>query len=407
MRDALRNRAVRRILAAAAVSQVGDWAARLAIAFIVLDETGLASGVGVAGALFFLPWLGPGQYLAAFGDQMDRVRLLYRCELVRAVLYGAVALGVGRIPVWLLLGMIAVIALIDPVWESNRSALIVDVTTEDEYPSAMKVIHTANQTATLAGWAVGGLLIATLGAGGTLGVNSLTFVISAVLIGGVSASGQTVRTERSGSFAAARMYLTGDRLSAIALLAAAVLTVAGMAIETQAPVFGRSVGLSEGWIGIMIAMIPLVTMITVLVVPTKPGDSRLLSLGFGAAGVGGVVAALAFTTGGADPLSFLGYGGVGVAFGASMVANIVFGRRLPDADRAAIFSVVQGAIFVSLSAGSLLGGVFSDLFGVRAVNVAFALLITFTGVIGTVSSFRYAERAAGKNSQETLPVEFG
>ncbi|MFW2382769.1 MAG: MFS transporter [Acidimicrobiales bacterium] len=407
MREVMRNSAVRRILAAAAVSQVGDWAARLAIAFVVLDETGLASGVGVAGALFFLPWLGPGQYLAAFGDQMDRVRLLFGCELSRAVLYGLVALGAGRAPVWVLLGMIAVVAVIDPVWESNRSALIVDVTSEAEYPDAVKVIHTANQTATLIGWGVGGLLVASLGAGGTLGVNALTFLASAFLIGGVSTSGQTLRTKRSGSFAAARAYLTRDRLSATALGVAALLTVAGMAIETQAPVFGRAVGLSEGWIGIMIAMIPLLTLITVVFIPTKPGDRQLLSIGFGAAALAGAGAVAAFAAGGADLVSFLGYGGVGIAFGASMVANIVFGRRLPDTERAAIFSVVQGAIFISLSAGSLIGGLVSDIVGIREANVIFAIAITCVAGLGAVLSLRHVERDSRKSIQGNLPTEFG
>ncbi len=407
MRDALRNSAIRRILAAAAVSQVGDWAARLAIAFIVLDETGLASGVGVAGALFFLPWLGPGQYLASFGDQMDRVRLLFGCEVARAGLYGLVALGVGKIPVWLLLGAIAVIAVIDPVWESNRSALIVDVTTEDEYPNAVKVIHTANQTATLVGWAIGGFLIAWLGAGGTLGINALTFLVSALLIGGVSASGQAARGKRSGSFAAARAYLIRDRLSAIALLVAAALTIAGMAIETQAPVFGRSVGLSEGWIGIMIATIPLFTVITVVLAPTKPGDSVLLTIGFGAAGIGGVVAAVAFASGGADLRSFIGYGGVGVGFGASMVANIVFGRRLPDTDRAAIFSVVQGVIFISLSSGALLGGFVSDVIGIREANVIFAITVASVGFVGAASTFGHGKRTSERNLEGDVPFRFG
>ncbi len=393
MRNVLRNPAVRRILAAAAISQLGDWTARLAIAFIVLDETGLASGVGVAGALFFLPWLGPGQYLAAFGDRMNRVRLLVGCEVSRAVLYGLVAVGVGRIPVWLLLSAIAIIAVIDPVWESNRSALIVDVTTEAEYPDAVKVIHSANQTATVAGWAIGGFLIAWVGAGGALGVNAVTFVVSALLIGSVSATGQTVRSTRTSSFAAARNYLTGDRLSALALVAAAALTVTGMAIETQAPVFGRDVGLPEAWIGVMIAMIPLLTLVTVVLAPTKLDDAPLLAAAFGVSAVAGVASVLLFAVGGADPLAFLGYAGIGVAFGASMIANIVFGRRLPDTDRAAIFSVVQGVIFISLSAGALIGGVISDLVGIREANVILAGVLALCAVVAASVAVSHPERS--------------
>ncbi len=392
MLQVLRNAAVRRIAAAAVVSQIGDWSARLAIAFIVLDETGLASGVGVAGALFVLPWLGPGQWLAGFGDRMDRIRLLVGCELGRAGLYGLLALGAGRIPVWLLLSMVAVIALIDPVWESNRSALIVDATSEEDYPAAVKLIQSANQAATLVGWAVGGVLVATVGSAGTLGINAGTFVLSGLLIAGISSSGQTIRTERSGSFAAARRYFERDHLSAAAVLATALLIVAAMAIETQAPVYGRFVGLSEGWIGVMIAMIPLVTLLTVLVIPTKPSDETLLVMGFGAGAIAAIASVAAFSAGGADVISFIGYGGVGAAFGASTVANIVVGRRLPSEERASVFSVIQGAIFISLSAGSLVGGVASDLIGVRTASVICAFVVALACFGGAAYSKYHAAR---------------
>lgn len=384
MRDALANAAIRRILAAAAVSQIGDWAARLAIAFVVLDKTGLASGVGVAGALFFLPWLGPGQLLAGFGDRMDRVRLLVACELSRALLYGLIALGAGAMPVWLLLAAVAVVAVIDPVWEANRAALIVDVTTEEEYPSAIKIVTSVNQASTLIGWAAGGFLVAWVGTGAALGVNAATFVVSALFIGAISAHSQSERVRKAGSFGAAREFLARDVLSRIAVMTTIGLTIAAMAIETQAPVYARAIGLPDRWIGVLIAMVPAVTVVAVLLLPTTRTDGPLLVFGFSMAGLAAVVAAASFIGSSTRGLPFLGYGAIGAMFASSTLANIVVGRRLPSANRAAVFSVIQGAVFLSLSAGALVGGPLSDLAGARPANVIFAFagaVVCFGGAV--------------------------
>lgn len=387
MREALRNPAVRRILAAAAVSQVGDWAARLAIAFVVLDRTGLAAGVGVAGALFFLPWLGPGQLLAGMGDRLDRVRLLTLCEVSRAVLFGVIALSASTVPVWLLLGSVAVVALIDPVWEANRAALIVDVTTSEEYSPALKMVMSTGQAATLVGWAVGGFLVAGVGTGGALGLNAASFALSAILIGGVRSPGNSVRSRRTGSFSAARAFLAADRLSAIAVVTTVGFTVAAMAVEVQAPVYGRAIGLADRWIGVMIALVPAVTMVGVLLVPTGLADRRLLRWGFAVAGGAGLASAAAFASSHVVGMAFVAYAMLGAVFASSTLANIVVGRRLPVTNRAAIFAVVQGSVFVALSAGSILGGPVSDLVGAETTNVLFTLGAAACCLGGSIATF--------------------
>ncbi|MEM9714466.1 MAG: hypothetical protein AAGA17_19750, partial [Actinomycetota bacterium] len=40
--------------------------------------------------------------------------------------------------------------------------------------------------------------------------------------------------------------------------------------------------------------------------------------------------------------------------------NVVVGRRLPDENRVAIFSILQTGVFLGLSVGSLLGGLVSE-----------------------------------------------
>ncbi len=387
MKEALANPAIRRILAAAAVSQIGDWAARLAVAFVVLDETGLASGVSVVGALFFLPWLGPGQYLASWGDRLPRVQLLVSCEVLRALLYVLIALAASSAPIWVLLAGVAVVATIDPVWEANRAALLVDVTTKDEYGPAQKMSQTVNQSATLVGWGIGGLLVAGVGTAGTLWINAATFAVSGLLVAGIAGPTQSDRVRRSGSLRAAVGFLRNDRISMIALATTIGLTVPGMAIETQAPVFGRYIGLADQWIGVLAAMVPAVTIVGVLSIPDQWADRRLLSGGFLVAGAAGLVASVSFAVGTHPLAAFAGYAAVGAAFASSSAANIVVGRRLPAEDRASVFAVIQTVVFGALSVGAIVGGPISDVIGPRPANIGLSLVagtVCFSGLVFTL-----------------------
>ncbi len=388
MKEALANPAIRRILAAAAASQIGDWAARLAVAFVVLDETGLASGVSVVGVLYFLPWLGPGQVLASFGDRVPRVRLLVGSELTRAGLYAAIALAASAAaPVWILLIGVALVAVIDPVWEANRSALLVDVASDDEYAPAQKFVTSVNQASTLVGWALGGVLVATIGTGGTLWFNAGSFVLSAVLIGGIAVPRDSERPHRSGSLRAAMGFLRSDRISLIAIVTTMGLTIPGMGIETQAPVFGRAVGLPDHWIGVLAAMVPAVTLLGVLLIPHRRPDAILLSVSFGVSAVALVGAAVAFSFRSVPILAFVGYAAVGVPFAASTAANIVVGRRLPSSDRASVFVVVQTAIFSALSIGAIIGGPISDVAGSVFANISLAMVGAVICGIGAIVTF--------------------
>ncbi|NNF55416.1 MAG: MFS transporter [Acidimicrobiales bacterium] len=394
MKQALANPAIRRILAAAAVSQIGDWAARLAVAFVVLDETGLASGVSVVAVLFFLPWLGPGQLLASFGDRMPRVRLLVGSELTRAALYAAIALAASTgAPVWILLTGVALVAVIDPVWEANRSALLVDVASDDEYAPAQKFVTSVNQASTLVGWALGGVLVAAVGTVGTLWFNAGSFVVSAMFVGGISVPKDSERPHRSGSLRAAVRFLRSDRVSLIAIVTTVGLTIPGMGIETQAPVFGREAGLADQWIGVLAAMVPAVTLLGVLLIPHRRPDAQLLSMSFGVSAVALVGAAVAFSFRSVAILAFVGYAAVGVPFAASTAANIVVGRRLPGSDRASVFVVVQTAVFAALSIGAIVGGPISDLAGSVFANISLAIVGAVICGVGGILTFSHGNLA--------------
>ncbi len=74
--------------------ELGDWAARLALAVLVYDETGSATAAGLVTAVGLLAWVGPGQLLSSLADRMSRRTVLVACDLVRAPAFGLAAVGV-------------------------------------------------------------------------------------------------------------------------------------------------------------------------------------------------------------------------------------------------------------------------------------------------------------------------
>lgn len=367
------NRDYRLLVAGGIVSQLGDWAARLALALLVFERTQSATAVGLTAALFVLPWLGPGQLLAAQGDRLDRRRLLVLCDWSRAGIF--IAIGAFELPLLVVLALVTVAATIDPVFEANRSALVADVVSHDDYADAIGFNHAISQAAQLVGYGSGGLLVAVVGAGDALALNGVTFAISAGVISLISAPKRSQRQESSPSLLKAFRFLREDPLSALATSVTLAVVFTAMSVESQAAVYGTAVaGLSSGWIGLLAAALPAVNLALLVVLPTTGDDVTLLRRGFTIGLVAAVPGAAVLGFGGTAATAFVGYALVGAVFLVSPVANMVVGRRIPSESRASTFAVLQAAVFVALSSGAVSGGAASDLLSPKgAASAALAL----------------------------------
>ncbi|HSO05206.1 MAG TPA: hypothetical protein VLQ92_12040, partial [Candidatus Limnocylindrales bacterium] len=67
-----RNSAFRRIWFGQVVSEVGDWAARLAMSILVFSATGSALQSALVFSVSLLPALGPGQWLTVRTGKLPR-----------------------------------------------------------------------------------------------------------------------------------------------------------------------------------------------------------------------------------------------------------------------------------------------------------------------------------------------
>ncbi|MFP5325928.1 MAG: MFS transporter [Acidimicrobiia bacterium] len=182
------NADFRRLFLAHTVSRGGDAFNTVALVVLVFDLS--RSGLGVAGAVMFevLPvlLLGPVAGLAA--DRLPRRRLMVGADLFRAavaLLLAVVGDSVG-VAYAAAFGLSAGAVLFNPA----AGSLLPEVVRRDEVVSANSAMWTAAVIGQIALAPLAGFAIAARGVEVAFGINSATFVVSALLLLGLQA-GQT------------------------------------------------------------------------------------------------------------------------------------------------------------------------------------------------------------------------
>jgi predicted MFS family arabinose efflux permease len=381
----LHHRDYRLVWIAQITSELGDWSARLALAILVLDRTNSPALSAFSFTVSVLPSIGLGPYLSAFGDRYPRRTVLVATDVVRAVLYGAMALPV---PTWSLFPLLFVAATATPPFEAVRSALLPALVPRDAYPSAVALSGVTIQTALFAGYALGGGLVSLLGARGALASNALTFLISAGSLSALRAG-----RERSAIAETARQSLgNGLRfvISDLLVRRTAILlcVVAGAAVipETLAVVYAEDVlGQGAGTAGVLAAAVPIGTIVVVSLFHVDPHGSQPLRPIAVVAGLSSAVAGATFVADTGLPWAVVNFVLVGCVFGAVVPANAVLGVRIPDRFRAASMGLLQAALTAAQGLGAAIGGVAAQFGGARSSCVA-ALVFVVLAVVPALFS---------------------
>ena len=140
----------------------------MALAALVYAKTSSALLTALTYSLTFLPALVAGALLSGLADRLPRRRVLIGCDLIRAVLFGLMALP--GVPFWLLAGLLVVAMLAESPFIAAESALMPIILPDEDYYVVGTGLRTiTNQVAQLAGFGGGGLMIAALGAAGRAG----------------------------------------------------------------------------------------------------------------------------------------------------------------------------------------------------------------------------------------------
>ena len=210
VRDVLRVREFRAVLASSGLSILGDQVARIAVALLVFDRTGSEFAASATYACSYLTWLVSGPLLSSLADRQRRRRLMVRCDLLRAGLIAV--LLVPGLPLWILFAVLVLVGLLSPPFDAAKSALLPEILAGDLYVAGSAVQSAVFQGAHVGGFLVGGTLVAFTSAQVALAVDVATFLVSAALLGIWVAERPVTRVERPS--------LARDTVAGVSLVAA-------------------------------------------------------------------------------------------------------------------------------------------------------------------------------------------
>ena len=362
-------REFRGLFSAHVLSLVGDQLARVALTVLVYDRTGSALLTGLVYALGFLPAVLGGPLLGGLADRWPRRGLLIGCDLGRAVLVAAMALGSHHLV--LLCVLLVTAELLSAPFSAGRAALLADVLTGEAYLAGSALGNITFQVAQVAGFAAAGAVIATVGSATTLLLDAATFALSAVLLrvfvhGRPAAAaplpgGAAPRGAAPGEPAPSRstLHLLWHDRHLRRLVAYALLCGCYAVPEALAAPLSDALHRGPATIGVLMAAQPAGAAVGALLLTRLAGhDLRLRLLGPLAVLASGALLGFALRPGVVVAIALLVMSGLGTAY--QLPANAAFVTAVPASVRGRAFGLVQSAIVAVQGAGFLVAGALAE-----------------------------------------------
>ncbi|MGY4956877.1 MFS transporter [Streptomyces nigrescens] len=203
------------VFAAHLLSSLGVVVCEIALSVLVFRLTASPLLSALTFALGLLPYVVGGTLLSAVADRYPARRVLVGCDVLCAL--AAAGMVVPGTPVVVLLVLRCVLAAIAPVFAGTRAATLGEILGEGElFVLGRSVIRIVNQSAQLAGFAAGGLLLVVVSPGAVLALTAGAFLGSALLL----RLGTLARPARDGARGAERGALLAASLGGIRRLLA-------------------------------------------------------------------------------------------------------------------------------------------------------------------------------------------
>ena len=398
----LRRRELRLLWSARGITFFGSMVTYVAVPFQMYELTGSTAAVGMLGIVELVAILGLGLVGGALADAYGRRSLVLLTE--GALLLGSVGLAVNASldhpSVAALYVFAAVLAGLDALQRPALEALIPRLVPEDEIAATSSVFSMQMTAVMIAGPALGGVVIASRGAGAAYALDACTFVVSLAVLARMRTTPPPDDAERPS---------VGRVLEGLRYARSRQDLVGTYVVDIMAMVFGMPM-----------ALFPAVA--------DDLGGPRTLGLLYAAPSVGALVAALA--SGWIGNVSRQGIGiavaacvwgagivafglshslafalvGLVVAGGADMVSGVfrmtLWNQTIPDRLRGRLASIEMLSYSIGPSLGNAEAGLAAAVIGVPAAIVSGGLLCIASVVAATAAlpGFR-SYRADGKSAE--------
>jgi hypothetical protein len=389
-RGVLRVREFRALWLADVQSLVGDQLARVALSVLIFERTGSGFATATGYALTFLPALF-GTPLGVLADRLPRREFLVGGDLARAVLFACMALP--HLPLAAVAALLVAAILIGAPWKAAESALVADVLAEEGYVLGSALRLATGQAAQLAGFAVGGAVVAAIGPSAALAVDAATFALSAVVLRAALAWRAAARSQDGGahpSWVAGVAVVLRDRalrrLVGYAWLIGVLVVPEGIAAPYAAQFGGGAQS-----VGLLLASAPAGTLVGTLlfirVVPSATRDRLTPVLAIAA----GLPLIACLTEPGLSG-SMLLWATSGSAMAYQIQVMTTFVRATPAQSRGQAIAFASSGMLAAQGIGLILGGLGTSFVApTTVVAVAGAVGSLLAAVIAVLSSTRCAD----------------
>lgn len=180
MFQALRHTRFARLFYAALISQAGSKIHKVALLVLVYTVTNDPLWLALVLGAQLVTTVGIGPLLGPWADTVDRRRLLVITDLLRALLVPLVPLASGALPTLLLL--VAVIEILRSLHDPVAHAVIPELVPEGSIDSANGLMLFAERLSEVAFVGLAGVMVALVGAAPAFWFDSVTYLLSAVLL---------------------------------------------------------------------------------------------------------------------------------------------------------------------------------------------------------------------------------
>ncbi|MHB0885291.1 MAG: MFS transporter [Bacillota bacterium] len=376
------------------VSVFGTAISGVAIPWLTLDLTKSAAHAGLMAAVGFVPYLLITLPAGVWADRFDRRRLMVLADVVRAALLASIPLAsaYGVRTITHLYIVQAGVSAGAGLFDVGQSACLPSLVERSQIQQANSRLMAARSVATIAGPAVGGMLVGIFGAAMTVSADAWSYVVSVATLLIIRRSFQTATerpkaTEGFLKFAAEGLrFLWRDQILR-ALIMVGVMVNFGQAVSGGIEVFRvkEELALSADAIGFIFAIGSVGSLVAALLsefISARFRIGRIIAVGVGIGLAGGVLLAMATTVPAFAVAAFLTY-----SSGVLLAVQLTSLRQAVTPDQ--LLGRVSGAgrllTWGLIPVGSAFGGVIAQFNGaVMALWISAAILaLSLIWVLGS------------------------
>lgn len=394
----------RRVLAAEVVSNFGSMLTRLVIPWIatlMLGATPLQIGflavadliAAAAGALV----------LGAIVDRLPARRVMVAADLVRAVLFAALAFAVwhGTVSILLLALFAAASGLATIAFELARSAWMARHLAPDALVTRNAQLAAASHVTEAASFGIGGWLYQALGGALSLAVDAASYVVSALCLAGVedrrtaapaAQAHSSLRTLVDEARAGLASLAAHPVLRALAAVHVIVVAAMGLAGTSYMIYVSRDLALAPGILGMVFAVGGVGSALGAWLAPSlgrQVGGPTAIVIGLGVAACGAFLVPLAVLPAAFAITLLVAHQLVG---DAGLVVQDIHDRTLrqslaPPDQVARVDAGIRTLGQCAAVAAAVLGGLFANAVGARVALFVSAAILAVAAVVA-LAAFR-------------------